>query len=66
MSIDKNSSGLPEVNLSRPTTKVNVWMVVGILLFLAAAAAVAYSNWRKADASKSSPAASGPAEPPQR
>ncbi len=66
MSIDKNSSGFPEVNLARRTTKVNVWMVVGILLFLAAAAVMAYSTWRKADAAKSAPAASSPAETPQR
>lgn len=66
MSIDKNSSGLPEVNLARRTTKVNVWMVVGILLFLGGAAVLAYSHWRKSAASKSAPAAASPAEPPQR
>jgi len=35
MSIDKESSGLPEVNFHRRTTKVNLWMVIGIGLFLA-------------------------------
>lgn len=50
MSIDKESSGLPEVNLGRATTKVNVWMVVGIVLFLLGAAAVAYWTSRQTPA----------------
>ena len=33
MSIDKESSGVPEVNFGKKTTKVNVWMVGGILVF---------------------------------
>ena len=41
MSIDKGSSGFPEVNVHRRTTKVNLWMIVGILIFLAATAMVA-------------------------
>lgn len=47
MSIDNNSSGLPDVNLHHKTTQVNLWMVVGIVLFLAGAAAVAYATWRQ-------------------
>jgi hypothetical protein len=42
MSIDKESSGFPEVNVHRPTTKVNLWMIVAILMFLAVAAAAAF------------------------
>lgn len=44
MSIDKESSGVPEINVHRPATKVNLWMVVAIVLFLAAAAGAAF--WR--------------------
>jgi hypothetical protein len=35
MSIDKESSGLPEVNIHRRTTKVNFSIVIGIALFFA-------------------------------
>lgn len=35
MSIDKDSNGLPEVNLQRRTTKVNLSMVIGVALFFA-------------------------------
>ena len=41
MSIDKESSGIPEVNVHRPTTKVNLWMIAGILMFLVMGAAAA-------------------------
>jgi len=34
MSIDKNSSGLPEVNIHKRTTKVNLGVIVGVLVFL--------------------------------
>jgi hypothetical protein len=40
MAIDKESSGLPEVDLSRRTTKVNLWMIVGIALFFVVMGAV--------------------------
>ena len=33
MSIDKESSGVPEVNFGKKTTKVNLWMVGGMLVF---------------------------------
>jgi hypothetical protein len=64
MSIDKNSTGLPEVNLQHKTTQVNLWMVVGIVLFLAGAAAVAYVTWRQS----ATPVSAGlhTAERPQR
>ena len=48
MSIDKESSGFPEVNVHRRTTKVNLWMIAGIALFLAVAAATAFWVSRQA------------------
>jgi len=42
MSIDKDSNGIPEINVHRRTTKVNLWMIAGILFFFAAGAAVAF------------------------
>ena len=41
MSIDKESSGLPEINVHRSTTKVNLGVIAGIVIFLAVAAAAA-------------------------
>ncbi len=41
MSIEKDSSGLPEVNVHRLTTKVNLWMIAAIVLFFAVAAVAA-------------------------
>lgn len=38
MSIDKEGSGLPQVDLHRRTTKVNLGTIVGVLLFLVIAA----------------------------
>ena len=40
MSIDKNSTGLPEVNVHRRTTKVNFSIVIGVGIFFAAMAAL--------------------------
>jgi len=48
MSIDKESSGLPEVNVHRRTTKVNLWMIAGIFMFLIAAVGTAYWVLRSA------------------
>ncbi|MBS0632408.1 MAG: hypothetical protein JSS11_10865 [Verrucomicrobia bacterium] len=42
MSIDKKSNGVPEVNLSRRTTKVNLGMIIAVVLFFVLAAAGAY------------------------
>ena len=36
MSIEKESSGLPEVDVHKRTTKVNLSIVVGLLIFFAA------------------------------
>ncbi len=33
MSIDKESNGIPEVNVHRRTTRVNLWMIVAVLAF---------------------------------
>jgi hypothetical protein len=33
MAIDKDSNGVPEVDLSRRTTKVNLWMIVAVGVF---------------------------------
>lgn len=46
MSIDKESNGVPEVNVHRRTTKVNLWMIAGIVLFFAVMAAVAFRTAR--------------------
>ena len=42
MSIDKESSGFPEVNVYRATTRVNLWMIAAILLFFAVAATAVF------------------------
>ncbi|HWL15099.1 MAG TPA: hypothetical protein VNR00_05810 [Opitutus sp.] len=42
MAIDKESSGLPEVDIKRRTTKVNLGVVVGVVVFLVAMAAIVY------------------------
>ena len=41
MSIDKESNGLPEVNVHRRTTKVNLWMIAAVVFFLALMAVAA-------------------------
>lgn len=40
MSIDKESSGIPEVNVHKRTTKVNLSIVVGVVLFFVVMGAV--------------------------
>ncbi len=51
MSIDQNSNGLPGINLQHKSTQVNLWMIVGVVLFLLGATAVAYwTSWRSASA----------------
>lgn len=49
MSIDKESDGVPEVNVHRRTTKVNLWMIVAILVFFAVAALAAVWISRRSD-----------------
>lgn len=45
MSIEKNSSGLPEVNIHKRTTKVNLSVIGGVLLFFVITAAVVVWLW---------------------
>jgi hypothetical protein len=40
MSLEKNSTGMPEVNVHKRTTKVNLSMIVGVALFFAVMAGV--------------------------
>jgi hypothetical protein len=35
MAIDKESNGMPQVDFGRRTTRVNLWMIVFITIFLA-------------------------------
>ena len=42
MAIDKESDGIPEVDLSRRTTKVNLWMIVAVGLFFVITGLVVY------------------------
>ena len=45
MSIEKNSSGLPEVNVHKKTTKVNLSIIAGIGLFFAITICVVVWLW---------------------
>jgi hypothetical protein len=45
MSIEKESSGLPEVNVHKRTTKVNISIVLGVALFFVAMAGVVWYLW---------------------
>lgn len=47
MSIDKTSSGMPEVNVHKRTTKVNLSVIIAVLLFLATMSAVAFWFWKQ-------------------
>ncbi|MEO5958908.1 MAG: hypothetical protein ABIZ49_09705 [Opitutaceae bacterium] len=47
MSIEKESSGLPEFNVQRRTTKVNLSVIVAVILFFAIAVAVAFWIYRE-------------------
>lgn len=40
MSIDKESNGVPEVNVHRRTTQVNLWMIAAVVFFFALMAVV--------------------------
>jgi len=42
MSIDKESNGLPQVDVHRRTTKVNLSIVVAVVVFIVVAIGVAY------------------------
>lgn len=41
MSIDKQSTGIPEINVQKRTTKVNLWMIAAVVGFFAVMAIVA-------------------------
>lgn len=45
MSIEKDSTGLPEVNVRRRTTKVNLSLVLGVLIFFAVMAGLVAYLW---------------------
>ena len=45
MSIEKESTGLPEVNVHKRTTKVNLSIVIGVMVFFAAMAGVVWWFW---------------------
>jgi hypothetical protein len=47
MSIEKESSGLPEVNVHKRTTKVNLGIVIGVGAFFAAMAGVVWWFWSR-------------------
>lgn len=45
MAIEKDSSGIPEVNVHKRTTKVNLSIIAGVLLFFAITVAVVAWLW---------------------
>jgi hypothetical protein len=47
MSIEKEGSGVPEFNVHRRTTKVNLSVIAAVLLFFAIAVAVALWVYRE-------------------
>lgn len=42
MSIDKHSNGVPEVNVHKKTTKVNLSVIAGVLVFFAIMGGILY------------------------
>lgn len=60
MSIDKESNGLPEVNVQRRATKVNLWMIAAVVLFLGIMSLAALFISRASDSAAGiAPSASG-------
>lgn len=55
MAIDKESSGRPEVDLGRRTTKVNLAIIVGALVFFIITFAVVIFFARNSDRTKNAP-----------
>ena len=45
MSIDKDSSGIPEVDVHKRTTKVNLSIIIGVAIFLAVMSGMAVVLW---------------------
>jgi|GEM_PF-5779305 len=60
MSIDKESTGFPEVNVHKRTTKVNLWMIVAILTFFLVAAVAAIRIARKTASPAGAPSGESP------
>jgi hypothetical protein len=55
MAIDKESSGLPEVDLRRRTTKVNLAIVVAAVMFYIITSVVLWYFARRSDAETNAP-----------
>lgn len=45
MSLEKNSTGMPEVNVHKRTTQVNLSIIVGVVIFFAAMGGVVFWLW---------------------
>lgn len=46
MAIDKESSGLPEIDVSHTGTRVNLWMIIAIAVFLTIGGIVVFNYVR--------------------
>jgi len=55
MAIDKDSSGLPEVDLNRPTTKVNLGIIAAAAIFFVVTFAIVMFYARRSDAETNRP-----------
>ncbi len=55
MAIEKESTGLPEVDLKRPTTKVNLAIIVAAAVFYAITIAIVFHYARRSDAEANAP-----------
>jgi hypothetical protein len=56
MGIDKESTGIPETNVSHKTTQVNMSLVIGVLLFFVIAIAIGVWASHRNGASSTPPA----------
>lgn len=45
MAIDKESTGMPEMNVRKRTTKVNIAMVIGVVVFFAITFSILWWFW---------------------
>jgi flagellar biosynthesis/type III secretory pathway M-ring protein FliF/YscJ len=59
MAIDKESTGVPEVDFGRRTTKVNLGIVVGVIVFIIIMFATVVHFSRREAAEKNFPASPG-------
>ncbi len=55
VSIEKESTGIPETNVHRWTTKVNLAMIVAAVVFFGITAGVIYHLWQRHEDAKSEP-----------